>query len=281
MENEKKSIKSKDLKKVYFLQWTYFFIISFAIFFSLLALAIPKKYNESFKSQIALLQFITFIILVVDYILLAITSPTRFTKSHWPFLKFFFSFTSLFLLLGILSSLYTLELFLEREYAIIKFLKAFSIIKMVRLAMLLTFFSSFQLLIQVFRKEKVVLINVFAFIVFLILVLSLIIWNSEVNFAEEQIENGVWMRDGENGYNLQTNIVKSYWDAIYFTTISLTTIGYGDIVPFAPQTKAIVIFTSLIGIAIFAIPSGVIAGSFLNQVQNKIKNGQENNLKNN
>ncbi|MHA3839453.1 potassium channel family protein [Mycoplasma sp. HF14] len=73
-----------------------------------------------------------------------------------------------------------------------------------------------------------------------------------------------------NGY--PTN----FWNAIYFTTMTLTTIGYGDFVPHAPITKGIVVFISLVSIAIIAIPSGLIAGSFLNEMQKHFKNNDEN-----
>ncbi|WP_416756137.1 potassium channel family protein [Mycoplasma aquilae ATCC BAA-1896] len=83
--------------------------------------------------------------------------------------------------------------------------------------------------------------------------------------------------------NLQASIAAlgngyatNFWNAIYFTTITLTTIGYGDFVPHAPVTKGIVTFISLVSIAIIAIPSGLIAGSFLNEMQKHFKNNDEN-----
>ncbi|WP_416738498.1 potassium channel family protein [Mycoplasma sp. 005V] len=82
--------------------------------------------------------------------------------------------------------------------------------------------------------------------------------------------------------NIQSNIAAlgngyaiNFWNAIYFTTITLTTIGYGDFVPHAPVTKGIVTFISLVSIAIIAIPSGLIAGSFLNEMQKHFKNNTE------
>ncbi|WLP85505.1 potassium channel family protein [Mycoplasma seminis] len=76
-----------------------------------------------------------------------------------------------------------------------------------------------------------------------------------------------------NGYPV------SVWHAIYFTTITLTTIGYGDYVPHSPMSKGIVTFISLVSIAIIAIPSGLIAGSFLNEMQKHFKNNSHNKIK--
>ncbi|WP_426461479.1 potassium channel family protein [Mycoplasma hafezii] len=70
---------------------------------------------------------------------------------------------------------------------------------------------------------------------------------------------------------LSNGYVTDFWTAIYFTTITLTTIGYGDYVPHAPVTRIIVMFISLLAIAIIAIPSGVIASSFLSEMQERSK----------
>ncbi|SJZ63549.1 potassium channel family protein [Mycoplasmopsis verecunda] len=90
---------------------------------------------------------------------------------------------------------------------------------------------------------------------------------NSIQHIKSEIENAV----SSAGYPI------SFWNAIYFTTITLTTIGYGDYVPHAPVTKGIVIFISLVSIAIIAIPSGLIAGSFLSEMQKHFKNKDNNN----
>ena len=57
--------------------------------------------------------------------------------------------------------------------------------------------------------------------------------------------------------------------AIYWSVISLTTVGYGDISPITPVGKAIAIVTAFLGIATLAIFSGIVATSFANQLARK------------
>ncbi len=52
----------------------------------------------------------------------------------------------------------------------------------------------------------------------------------------------------------------SYIDSLYFTTITLTTIGYGDLFPTHPGTRLFTVFFALTGVAI-ALYSLTLIGS--------------------
>ncbi|QMT98389.1 two pore domain potassium channel family protein [Mycoplasma tullyi] len=73
--------------------------------------------------------------------------------------------------------------------------------------------------------------------------------------------------DAASFASLSSGYVQNFTEAFYFTTITLTTVGYGDFVPHAPISRVIVSFISLLAISIIAIPSGIIAGSFLSEMQ--------------
>ena len=51
-------------------------------------------------------------------------------------------------------------------------------------------------------------------------------------------------------------------DAMWWAVITLTTVGYGDVVPITPLGKVIAGLTAIMGFALLALPIGIIATSF-------------------
>jgi len=65
---------------------------------------------------------------------------------------------------------------------------------------------------------------------------------------------------GESTFN-------SFFEALYWATITLTTVGYGDIVPTTDLGRLVSMFSSLFGLAIIALPSGIITASYLEELR--------------
>jgi voltage-gated potassium channel len=54
--------------------------------------------------------------------------------------------------------------------------------------------------------------------------------------------------------------------AMYWSAITLTTVGYGDVSPVTPIGQVISVFTALLGVSTVAMLTGIVASSFANQV---------------
>ena len=67
-------------------------------------------------------------------------------------------------------------------------------------------------------------------------------------------------------YNVEPESFNTFFDAIYWATISLTTVGYGDIYPVTVIGRIVTMISSVFGIAIIALPSGVITAGYLAEV---------------
>ena len=67
-------------------------------------------------------------------------------------------------------------------------------------------------------------------------------------------------------YNVEPESFATFFDAIYWATISLTTVGYGDIYPVTTIGRIVTMISSAFGIAIIALPSGVITAGYLAEI---------------
>ena len=58
-------------------------------------------------------------------------------------------------------------------------------------------------------------------------------------------------------------------DAMWWSIVTLTTVGYGDVVPVTNIGRVIVGVVAVMGIALFAVPAGILTSSFLEQLEQR------------
>lgn len=67
-------------------------------------------------------------------------------------------------------------------------------------------------------------------------------------------------------FNVEPDSFGSFFDAVYWATVSLTTVGYGDIYPVSTLGRIITMISSVFGIAIVALPAGIITAGYMNEI---------------
>ena len=70
-------------------------------------------------------------------------------------------------------------------------------------------------------------------------------------------------------FNVEPESFNSFFDAIYWATVSLTTMGYGDIYPVTTIGRIVTMVSSVFGIAIIALPSGIITAGYMDEINKK------------
>ena len=68
-------------------------------------------------------------------------------------------------------------------------------------------------------------------------------------------------------FNVEPSIFPNFFDALYWATISLTTVGYGDIYAVSTTGKIITMISSFLGIAIVALPAGIITAGYMKEIK--------------
>lgn len=61
------------------------------------------------------------------------------------------------------------------------------------------------------------------------------------------------------------------FDSIYWAICTLTTVGYGDVVPVSSIGRCIGMLSSMVGIALIALPSGILAEGFREELDKSKK----------
>ena len=212
--------------------YDYFMMI--VIVASLIPLAIKQDYPVlNVIDQVAVAVFI------LDYILRLCTADLKYKKkSLSSFLRYPFSFLAIIDLLSILPSIALLNesLKLLRIVRLVRAFRVFRIFKVLRYS------KSFRIIITVFKKEKEALMAVFTLALAYILISAMII------------------------YNVEPDSFDTFFSAVYWATVSLTTMGYGDIYPVTTIGRIVTMVSSLFGIAVIALPAGIITAGYMKEI---------------
>lgn len=184
---------------------------------------------------------------IIDYILRWVTADFRKPgkRQMVAFLTYPFTFIAIIDLLSILPSV---GLFGRS----LKMLRIIRLVKLLRMLKFLRYSTRVETLLLVLRKERVVLLTVLGIAVFYIMTTALLMFNVELN---NQTADGVV-------------VFESFFDALYWATTTLTTVGYGDIYPVSDIGRVVSMLSSIFGVAVIALPSGVITASYLDELKN-------------
>ncbi|PNM00309.1 ion transporter [Streptococcus mutans] len=205
------------------------------ISFSLLPLTV--KTDSEWKYNI---DNITSLLFLIDYLLRFCTADFHLNKGKLSFLYYPFTPLAIIDLLCLSPSVLLWNNSL-------KLLKIIRFTRMLRLFKIIRHSKNITIILNVLKKQKDSLFIVGIFSLGYIFLSALII------------------------FNVEPNTFPSFFDAIYWATISLTTVGYGDIFAVSTIGKIITMFSSLIGVAVVALPAGIITAGYMEEIQNHKK----------
>ena len=202
-------------------------ILLWCILFSILTAVLDSMpdLHKNFNNQFYIIEWFFTILFSIEYLLRIKISPKP--------LRYIFSFWGFIDLLAILPTYFSLLAFGYHYFLVLRIfrlLRVFRILKLVR-----------------FNKEAIFLLkslksSSYKIGIFFSAVLTIVILLGTIMYVVE---------NGENGF---TSIPQS----IYWAIITVTTVGYGDIVPHTVSGKFISSVAMIIGYAIIAVPTGII-----------------------
>jgi voltage-gated potassium channel len=148
---------------------------------------------------------------------------------------------------AIIDLLTILPFVLERlvsQHIDLRFLRVFRLMRMLKLT---RYTSAMETLYKVVLREwQVIFASVFVMMLLVVLTASL-------GYLFE--------------HPAQPDKFENIPQSIYWAVITLASVGYGDISPITPMGRALTVVLALIGIGIFAIPAGLLASAFTDQLR--------------
>ena len=207
-----------------------------AIIISIIPLAFKEPPAFFYYTDIA-----TVILFILDYLLRWCTADHKIGKKGLSFIIYPFTPWAIIDLISILPALTILSsgFKLFRLFRVIRTFRVFRVFKAFRYS------KSILLIIKVMKNAKDALLAVCTLAVGYILVSALII------------------------FNVEGDSFNSFFDAIYWATVSLTTVGYGDIYPVTTAGRVITMISSIFGIAIVALPAGIITAGYMDALKDE------------
>lgn len=185
---------------------------------------------------------------IVDYLLRWITFPLKFEKKKKWISILLYPITPM-AIIDLLSILPIMNLLAPT----FKIVRVSRLLKLLRVIKFIRYFEPLEIIISVIKKQRKILYTVLSLALFYTFVTAMIMFNAEKEINPET---------GEYLFN-------NFFDAFYWAACTLTTVGYGDLYPISSVGRIISIISSMVGIAIIALPSGIITAGYLDEIRKK------------
>lgn len=203
---------------------------------------VPLAFKET-TPYLRALDTLCVFIFMIDYVLRFLTADFKYQTKYrkqgaHPFLSYPFSPMALVDLVSILPSLPVLS----GNFRLLRMMRIVRVLRVFRTLRVVQYSKSARIIAGVFQKSKRQLAVVGTLAVAYVLTSAFLVFNVEPDSFD------------------------NFFDAVYWATISLTTVGYGDIYPVTDAGKLITIVSSIFGIAVVALPAGIITAGYMEEI---------------
>ena len=223
----------------------YDYFIAALVVLNILAVTLESvsDFSVNYARQFYIVESFSVVIFSVEYLMRVWASAAK-KDSHGRIfgsarLGYIFSFSGLIDLVSILP-FYLQALFPGLDLRVLRTLRLLRIFKLSH------YNTAIEDLFSAIYEERKSFIAAFY-----LLIIAFVLTSSLIYFAE---------------HRAQPVEFASIPDAMYWSLITLTTVGYGDVSPVTWIGKVISVITALMGVSVVALLTGIIANAFSNQI---------------
>lgn len=214
-------------------------IIYDRIMFALIIISVIPLFFKQTNTLFWYIDIVTVFAFIIDYILRWITADFKLNKSKIAsFICYPFTFFAIVDLVSILPVITPLNMAFKL-FRLLRLGKAFRVLKVLRYS------KNFNMILKVIQRERNALLTVCYLAMGYVLLSALVM------------------------FTVEPDSFTTFFDAVYWSVVTLTTVGYGDIYPVSDIGRIVSMMSSLMGIAVVAMPTGIITAGFMNELNNK------------
>ena len=201
----------------------------------IVASLVPLCFKDS-NPALEVVEYVCVVVFILDYLARWVTADLKLGKGALSFV--IYPFTPM----AIIDLLSILPVFLALNDAL-RTLRVLRLFRAARAFKLIRYSRSASAISAVFEKQRQALLAVLCFAIAYILVSALVV------------------------FNVEPDTFHTFFDAVYWAVVSLTTVGYGDLYPSTDVGRTIAMISSLMGVAVVALPSGIITAGMLDELR--------------
>lgn len=198
---------------------------------------IPLVFKET-NAVFDTIDKVTACVFILDYLARVLTADYKLKKGPVSFALYPFTPMAIIDLIAILPSFTPLA----SGWRIMKLFRLFRTFRVFRSFKMFRYSKSIGIIVDVMKDQKTPLLAVGSLAVGYVLISALVI------------------------FNVEPDTFSTFFDAVYWATVSLTTMGYGDIYPVTTIGRIVTMISSFVGIAIVALPAGIITAGYMDRI---------------
>ena len=183
-------------------------------------------------------------VFTLDYLLRWATADYKFGRPGYAsFLRYPFSPMAIVDLVSILPSL----LMISPAFRLLRVMRLLRALRVLRVFKVVRYSGTIRILSAVLHESRKPLLAVLSLAAGYIVLSALVM------------------------FTVESDSFDNFFEAVYWATMSLTTVGYGDIYPVSYAGRAVTMISSLMGIAIIALPSSIITAGYIKELNRRME----------
>ncbi|NLV26612.1 MAG: ion transporter [Methanomicrobiales archaeon] len=203
-----------------------------------------KAVYEQFREIASFIEIITVLVFTIEYIL-RIWTCTHYKNYRHPVKGRLRYAVTIYMIIDLVAILpFYVALFLPFHPQVVQFCR---LCRIFRIFKLLRYYSTVDVIFSVLVKKKDYIFSIILILFTFLTCSTFVMYTVESEAQPDKFED--------------------FDNALWWAVVTMTTVGYGDVYPVTVIGKMFTIVMLLLGIGIIALPTGIIASGFLDEMR--------------